>query len=165
MTNYEIFIALVAPRGISVEKIIQKLEASVGNYGYKIKRVNLLDINSTSQVEQSLNIQNRVDIESRYLSGLRELVLNEVNEDAPKLYEPHDLISSLIIKRVQELRNDNEKYTVYIIDNVTHPKELNALKAVYKDSLFTIGITGPLLDRVNLKKNSLNLKVIQIVKP
>lgn len=158
MTNYEIFIALVAPRGISVEKIIQKLEASVGNYGYKIKRVNLLDINSTSQVEQSLNIQNRVDIESRYLSGLRELVLNEVNEDAPKLYEPHDLISSLIIKRVQELRNDNEKYTVYIIDNVTHPKELNALKAVYKDSLFTIGITGPLLDRVNLKKEQFKLE-------
>ena len=157
MTNYEIFIALVAPRGINVDTIIDYFSISAIGYGYNVEKISLLDI--TLNQDRSNDIypnRNKIDHEGTRLTDLREIIISETNkvrEGNDNLLDPHELFSSLVIDTVQRVRSKTaNKNTIYILDNLKHPKELSALKQVYKNSLYTIGITDSLVGRINHKK-------------
>jgi len=153
MSHYEIFITLVAPRGINVDVITEELEKAVDNYGYDVKRINLLDIISSGESENLDAKRNIIDIEGTRLPKLRKIIIEQLAFDdkssIESIYHPY---SSLIIQKIQKIRQSTNKNTVYIIDNVKHPKELEALKQVYKKAMYTVGITDSLLGKVGIKK-------------
>ena len=153
MNHYEIFIALVAPRGINVDTIIDELEISVKGYGYVVKRINLLDIVGCNDDKQGPSVKrSRIDTEGARLGKLREYMLNEITNDENQVSHPHDAISSLFISRIEQERKKASQNTVFIIDNLKHPKELTALKSVYQSSLYTVGVTDSLIRRITDKK-------------
>ncbi|WP_273048379.1 deaminase [Pseudoalteromonas sp.] len=157
MTNYEIFIALVAPRGINVDTIIDYFSISVKGYGYNVEKISLLDMTLNQELSDDFYPnRNKIDHEGTRLTDLREVIISEANKVRgldDKLLEPHELFSSLVIDTVQRIRKKtSNNNTIYILDNLKHPKELTALKQVYKNALYTIGITDSLVGRINHKK-------------
>ncbi|KZN43766.1 deaminase [Pseudoalteromonas luteoviolacea] len=158
MNKYEIFIALVAPRGINIDVISEQLSNAAQEYEYDVKKISLIDLTSSDNLLHTDVNRNDIDVQSERLQKLRKELHEQVeNKTAvkPVSNDIHQLLSWLFIKKIQLARATSDKNIFYIIDHVTHPDELKALKQVYGDSLFTIGVTNSLQGRICDKKEQI----------
>ncbi|MEN6080313.1 anti-phage dCTP deaminase [Chromobacterium piscinae] len=165
----ELIIALCGPIGSPIRSVSEKLDHILkSDYNYSSKIIKLSEhiinhgaallnkhVDNTSEFSR---IKTSIDIgdELREKHGgrfLTELAISEIALD----------------RKLRETPNASEKSTnrnrvCYIIDSIKNPEELELLRLIYGEILFTIGVFSPIEERVSeLKSRGIEDKNVHLL--
>lgn len=128
----ELVIGLVTSVGTDLSLTIQNLKQRLGHFGYQVKEVKISKdiINKCKKIE-----------ENSYFDRIK-LYMNEGN----RLRQKSGFNSILALGAVDFIKKNRKAHqklkTAYIINSLKHPDEAHALRKIYSNGFFLLGIHG-----------------------
>ena len=152
----EIIVAFCGPVGCNLADVIRTTRLQFEEYGYLTVHIKVSDIIKAHYHEHGLpanlshlSIDNNVGKE-------RYTALQDLGNDLRKRFDPQILAALAMAKvaanrEIAMSRADTTKppKTVYIIDQLKHPEEVELFKLVYGDIFYLIGVLSPQNVRFN----------------
>lgn len=155
--TFEMIIGLVAPIGVGLDSVIDALSKSIELYNYDVEVISVVELPKFALGDDSRDLSRKaIDNLSSYMPELRKIANKYIESDE------FDIYAALVVQHIKKLRNKKDKNinTVYILDNLKHPKEIEALKRVYKKAFYSVGVTASINQRIEFKYSGNNNKDI-----
>ncbi|WP_268238991.1 anti-phage dCTP deaminase [Shewanella aestuarii] len=134
---------LVAPIGVDLDKVIEKLTESINRFNFISEVVQVSNLPNLLNGNTETLTRNELDSTSISMGSIRE-------QNANNIYYL-EIFSSLVIKHLKNNREKNNNCKVYILDSLKRPEEIERLKQIYGKCFYTIGVTSPYEDRLKQK--------------
>lgn len=165
----ELVIALCGPIGSPLHSVAETLQSMlVKDFGYaKCERIRL-----SRFIEEHAKGKYSKGKHQTEFERIKDLI--SIGDEMRKNYGPR-VLAELAIARIAEDRNENKLTTkaesyqprrvCHIIDSIKNQQELDILKLVYRDMLYTIGVFSPPSVRVSAlqKKGMSQHQVYQLI--
>lgn len=170
----ELIFALCGYMGSNIKSVSETIKFIIENdYGYSCEIIKLSEFISLNKGPSSHSA-----------SGSSEYVrLKNLIEDGNQLRKTHNnaILAELAIKKIGADRTDKAEYLkmtdgshkpvfksqkkCYIIESIKNPAELEVLKEVYRDLIYTIGIFSPYnIRQDNLRQKGLtNQEIVELI--
>lgn len=143
----EIVIGLAGAVGCNLADVIQELNRQFSIYNYRIQTVKVSEIIKAYYAENPLPANHFGKDLSQLKSAERYRTLQDLGNSIRKDLNTFALAAQAIriISTERELQikvNDREEppRTVYIVDQLKHPDEVNLFRSVYKNVFYLIGV-------------------------
>jgi len=150
----EIIIAFCGPVGCNLADVIRSTRAQFEEYGYITEHIKVSDIILAHFRAHGLPAElskTSLDV----ISGMeRYTTLQDLGNELRKKYDPPILaalaMQEIAVKRtIAKGAEAKAPKTVYIIDQLKHPEEVELFKLVYGDIFYLIGVLSPEKTRFN----------------
>lgn len=152
----EIIIAFCGPVGCNLADVIRTIRSRFEEYGYQTEHIKISDIIKNHYNEHGLPSKHAgVALDS--ISGKeRYTVLQDLGNDLRKRYDPK-ILAALAMAKVSASRQIHQQKTgakkppktVYFIDQLKHPAEVELFKLVYGNIFYLVGVLSPQSVRFN----------------
>jgi deoxycytidylate deaminase len=152
----EIIVAFCGPVGCNLADVIRTTKAQFEEYGYLTVHIKVSDIIKTHYREHGLPEDlSHLTLENNKGKD-RYTTLQDLGNDLRKRYDAQILAALTMAKvaanrEIAMSRADIKKppKTVYVIDQLKHPEEVELFKLVYGDIFYLIGVLSPQNVRFN----------------
>lgn len=155
----EIVIGLVAPVGTELSAVVQAIEDRLKHYEYTVQRVRVsVDVIEMMCTNGSSKTQTITDYEriSRHMD-----LGNQIREKTGD----HSILAHGIASAIMNQRDHDESGTkphrrrAYIVQSLKHPKEIEALRDIYSNGFYLIGISSEITRRKKYLTTDLRMTV------
>jgi deoxycytidylate deaminase/cold shock CspA family protein len=154
-SNYEMLIGLTAPIGVDLSSVVKGLKTAISRFDYNFEIIEIANlIYPDSNSKGNSNNRDVIDGRGSKLPLFRQIVEKEIAEIEDKEITNHDIFAASLVLEIEQLRQKDSKQhknTIYILDNLKHPEDIKALKRIYKQSFYTMGVTSSLSQRIDTK--------------
>lgn len=132
----ELVIGLVGPVGADMDAVVQVLERRCQVYGFEPNTIRLSNLLSSLELETELAEQPAFERYSSYMNAG-----NEARESAQR----GDFLALAAAYQIAGLREDNQPMSrhIHLLRSLKHPEEAEALRAIYGNGFFLIGVHAP----------------------
>lgn len=151
----EIIIAFCGPVGCNLADVIRSTRAQFEEYGYLTEHVKVSDIIRTHFRSHGVPTELAEKVSLDATSGMeRYTTLQDLGNELRKQHKP-PILAALAMQDIAVHRTiakgDQAKApkTVYIVDQLKHPEEVELFKMVYGEIFYLIGVLSPEKTRFN----------------
>lgn len=161
--TFEMVIGLVAPIGVSLDSVVDSLSKSIALYNYDIEVISVVNLPELILGKKLRKLSRRaIDNLSWHMPELRKIAHKHIKTNETDETDGSDIYAVLVVEYIRKLRRQkkDKTSTVYILDNLKHPKDIESLKRVYKKAFYSIGVTASINQRIEFKYSGNNNKDI-----
>lgn len=150
----EIIIAFCGPVGCNLADVIRSTRTQFEEYGYVTEHIKVSDIIRTHFRAHGLPAELAGLSLEVSLGKERYTTLQDLGNELRKKYDP-PILAALAMQEIAVKRTiakgpePKAPKTVYIIDQLKHPEEVELFKLVYGDIFYLIGVLSPEKTRFN----------------
>lgn len=127
LNESELVIGLVNAVGTEYQRVLDPLRNRLGGFNYEVKEIRL----STQLLESTANVSGEYERIKHYINKGDELRKKSKN---------NAILAAGAISKIIGMRTDDQRKTVYIINSLKHPDEVEFLRKVYGGGFFLFGI-------------------------
>ncbi|WP_083338639.1 anti-phage dCTP deaminase [Chromobacterium sphagni] len=149
--THELVIALCGPIGSPIHEVCQIIfDVLDKEYGYECEVIRLSDFIKKHKAKEGSDLfEDEVDEYTRISESIAE-------GDALRNKHGNAILAELAINQIavdRERFNQENKRSCYIINSIKHEAELDILRHIYGEILFSIGVFSPVEERVKNLEN------------
>lgn len=146
----ELVIGLVAPVGVNLDDVNNKISSYFGQFDYELNFIHLSKVASSAcgEIKAAIKEHERID------KGMN--LGNYLRERAGRA----DILALIAMSEINGKREDDDNNklkplgrVVHVVRSLKHPDEVEAFRQVYGHGFFLLGISSSLETRINYLKN------------
>ncbi|HCF4373736.1 anti-phage dCTP deaminase [Pseudomonas aeruginosa] len=146
----EIVIGLAGAVGCNLADVVQELKRQFLNYNYEVKHLKISDIIKAYYTKNGLPTEHF----GKDLYNLRSAERYRTLQDLGNLFRQNlsnfalaaQVIKNISVERELQVKiNDTQEppRTVYIVDQLKHPEEVELFRSVYNNVFYLVGVLSP----------------------
>lgn len=144
----ELVLALVAPVGVNLEQVQEKLKSYIAQFKYT---VNLIHLSRLAQAEVG---------DKKVCSSEAERIHHGMNIGNKLRESRGDYLALIAISEILSKRSNSSpmKRTVHLVRSLKHPDEAETLRQVYGPGFFQLGVSSSIESRRDYLQNEKGVK-------
>ena len=155
----EIVIGLVAPIGVNLDDVHNRLTSFLKQFKYSINYIHLSEIAKQYQNQDEPGVEEHIRLNNAMTNG------NNLREKTKR----NDIYALLAITKIQEMRTKSGnpqplQRTAHIIRSLKHPEEAETLRQVYGQGFFLLGVSASIANKKKFLKDEKGVPEEEITK-